>query len=252
MMTPDDLRRLATPEFNRILAADPVLAALQRESRQGSVEKANLLDALELSGNLTIGNLPVRPLTAAKLALLWVVENALIPGAQADATITDYDVFLYVLSRMDLREDISCASLAGLPAEASGLSLATGLPPEDLAMQCRTMIRKALRPLSMMPLDDVGCNDGESTSPVYDLDWITRVCGIAARESNQPFELCLHRMPLALVCAFYVDHTRRNAANGNEVKKRPDTVLANAIDARIDELAKDFLAPRIKSSTHSG
>lgn len=47
-------------------------------------------------------------------------------------------------------------------------------------------------------------------------------------------------MPLALVCAFYVDHTRRNAANGNEVKKRPDTVFVNAIDARIDELAKDF------------
>ena len=245
MMTPDDLRRLATPEFNRILAADPVLAALQRESRQGSVEKANLLDALELSGNLTIGNLPVRPLTAAKLALLWVVENALIPGAESDATITDYDVFLYVLSRMDLREDISCASLAGLPAEASGLSLATGLPPEDLTVQCRTMIRKALRPLSMMPLDDADGNDEQP--PTYDLDWITRVCGIAARESNQPFELCLHRMPLALVCAFYVDHTRRNAANGNEVKKRPDTVLANAIDARIDELAKDFLNDRTET-----
>ena len=73
------------------------------------------------------------------------------------------------------------------------------------------------------------------------------VCGIAARESNQPFELCLHLMPLALVCAFYVDHTRRNAANGNEVKKRPDTVLANAIDARIDELAKDFLNDRTET-----
>ena len=248
MIAPDELRRLATPEFNRILAADPVLAALQRESRQGSVEKANLLDALELSGNLTIGNLPVRPLTAAKLALLWVVENALIPGAENDATITDYDVFLYVLSRMDLREDICCASLAGLPAEASGLSLATGLPPEDLTMQCRAMIRKALRPLSMMPLDDADGND-EPEPPTYDLDWITRVCGIAARESNQPFELCLHRMPLALVCAFYVDHTRRNAANGNEVKKRPDTVLANAIDARIDELAKDFLNDRTETET---
>lgn len=248
MITPDELRRLATPEFNRILAADPVLAALQRESRQGSVEKANLLDALDLSGNLTIGNLPVRPLTAAKLALLWVVENALIPGAENDATITDYDVFLYVLSRMDLREDISCASLAGLPAEASGLSLATGLPPEDLTAQCRTMIRKALRPLSMMPLDDADGND-EPEPPTYDLDWITRVCGIAARESNQPFELCLHRMPLALVCAFYVDHTRRNAANGNEVKKRPDTVFANAIDARIDELAKDFLNDRTETET---
>lgn len=247
MITPDELRRLATPEFNRILAADPVLAALQRESRQGSVEKANLLDALDLSGNLTIGNLPVRPLTAAKLALLWIVENALIPGAENDATITDYDVFLYVLSRMDLREDISCASLAGLPAEASGLSLATGLPPEDLTAQCRTMIRKALRPLSMMPLDDADGNDEQP--PTYDLDWITRVCGIAARESNQPFELCLHRMPLALVSAFYVDHTRRNAANGNEVKKRPDTVLANAIDARIDELAKDFLNDRTETET---
>ena len=245
MITPDELRRLATPEFNRILAADPVLAALQRESRQGSVEKANLLDALELSGNLTIGNLPVRPLTAAKLALLWVVENALIPGAENDATITDYDVFLYVLSRMDLREDISCASLAGLPAEASGLSLATGLSPEDLTVQCRAVIRKSLRPLSMMPLDDADGNDEQP--PTYDLDWITRVCGIAARESNQPFELCLHRMPLALVCAFYVDHTRRNAANGNEVKKRPDTVLANAIDARIDELAKDFLNDRTET-----
>lgn len=240
MITPDDLRRLASPEFNRVLAADPVLAALQRESRQGSVEKANLLDALELSGNLTIGNLPVRPLTAAKLALLWVVENALIPGAENEATITDYDVFLYVLSRMDLREDICCASLAGLPAEASGLSLATGLPPEDLTVQCRTVIRKSLRPLSMMPLDDADGND-EPKPPTYDLDWITRVCGVAARESNQPFELCLHRMPLALVCAFYVDHTRRYAANGNEVKKRPDAVLANAIDSRIDELAKDFL-----------
>ena len=246
MITPDELRRLATPEFNRILAADPVLAALQRESRQGSVEKANLLDALDLSGNLTIGNLPVRPLTAAKLALLWVVENALIPGAENDATVTDYDVFLYVLSRMDLREDISCASLAGLPAEASGLSLATGLPPEDLTVQCRAVIRKSLRPLSMMPLDDADGND-EPEPPTYDLDWITRVCGIAARESNQPFELCLHRMPLALVCAFYVDHTRRNAANGNEVKKRPDTVLANAIDARIDELAKDFLNDRTET-----
>ena len=246
MITPDELRRLATPEFNRILAADPVLAALQRESRQGSVEKANLLDALELSGNLTIGNLPVRPLTAAKLALLWIVENALIPGAENDATITDYDVFLYVLSRMDLREDISCASLAGLPAEASGLSLATGLPPEDLTVQCRAVIRKSLRPLSMMPLDDADGND-EPEPPTYDLDWITRVCGIAARESNQSFELCLHRMPLALVCAFYVDHTRRNAANGNEVKKRPDTVLANAIDARIDELAKDFLNDRTET-----
>ena len=246
MITPDELRRLATPEFNRILAADPVLAALQRESRQGSVEKANLLDALDLSGNLTIGNLPVRPLTAAKLALLWIVENALIPGAENDATVTDYDVFLYVLSRMDLREDISCASLAGLPAEASGLSLATGLPPEDLTVQCRAVIRKSLRPLSMMPLDDADGND-EPEPPTYDLDWITRVCGIAARESNQPFELCLHRMPLALVCAFYVDHTRRNAANGNEVKKRPDTVLANAIDARIDELAKDFLNDRTET-----
>lgn len=246
MITPDELRRLATPEFNRILAADPVLAALQRESRQGSVEKANLLDALELSGNLTIGNLPVRPLTAAKLALLWIVENALIPGAENDATITDYDVFLYVLSRMDLREDISCASLAGLPAEASGLSIATGLPPEDLTVQCRAVIRKSLRPLRMMPLDDVDGND-EPEPSTYDLDWIARVCGIAARESNQPFELCLHRMPLALVCAFYVDHTRRNAANGNEVKKRPDTVLANAIDARIDELAKDFLNDRTET-----
>ena len=245
MITPDELRRLATPEFNRILAADPVLAALQRESRQGSVEKANLLDALDLSGNLTIGNLPVRPLTAAKLALLWIVENALIPGAENDATITDYDVFLYVLSRMDLREDISCASLAGLPAEASGLSIATGLPPEDLTVQCRAVIRKSLRPLRMMPLDDADGNDEQP--PTYDLDWITRVCGIAARESNQPFELCLHRMPLALVCAFYVDHTRRNAANGNEVKKRPDTVLANAIDARIDELAKDFLNDRTET-----
>ena len=107
------------------------------------------------------------------------------------------------------------------------------------------MIRKALRPLSMMPLDDADGNDEQP--PTYDLDWITRVCGIAARESNQPFELCLHRMPLALVCAFYVDHTRRNAANGNEVKKRPDTVLANAIDARIDELAKDFLNDRIET-----
>ena len=67
----EELQQLAGPEFNRILAEDPVLAELEKQKYNKILHSRVLMDCLGL-GDYRIGNLPVRPLTAAKWAFLCI------------------------------------------------------------------------------------------------------------------------------------------------------------------------------------
>ena len=231
--TPDELRRLASRDFNAVLAADPVLAELSAEQYCRTDEEANLLAALDLSGAMSVGKLPVRPLTAARWAFLWLLKSPFVAGGKL--TDADLNVALYVLSRWDLRTDLK-TSLSGIPAEAAVMALAAEVEPDEIVSAVKRMIRQAFLPLAMLPR-----TASADADPAFDLEWITRICGIAARESNERFTHVLHRMPLALVCALYVDWRRRECTDGNQVFRRAGEETLLKIEKRIDELAAEFL-----------
>ena len=79
MRTEEELRRLATPEFSRLLAADPELRRLNSLTLDRGAEGALLFEVAGF-GVSRIGRLPVRALTAAKWSLLWLLESPFVVG----------------------------------------------------------------------------------------------------------------------------------------------------------------------------
>ena len=239
--TAEQLRALAGPEFNARLAADPELAELQRHLHDRDNIIPGVLAAMMIQPGLRIGSLPVRSLTAAKWAFLWMLKNALVlPGGKTEdgsvQTISqsELDVFLFVLSREDLRNlDIP---LASIPGAASGYAAATGLEPERLLAELRAVIEDAFEPLSMLPPS--GGGSGEMS---FDGSWLAWIGGVAARESLLPYDRCIHELPLSLVCDFFVSWRKREGVDGDKIKRPPRADIMEKISARIEEMSDDFL-----------
>ena len=232
MRTPEENRRLAGKEFNEILRTDPVLLELERRKYDKGAETRILLSALGL-GRWNIGSLPVMPLTAARWAFLWILDNGFVTG-RPEIRQEDADSFLFVLSAPDLRElDLP---LHAVPGAASGFGTATGFGAAEVRAEIRDVIREAFRPLDLIP--DAGSGDEEAH---YDVMWLTRICGIAARGSGIRADEICHTMPLSAVCAYYVNWLIENSDHPNRFRRMPDAGTLAAIDARFEELAEKFL-----------
>ncbi len=239
--TAEQLRALAGPEFNARLAADPELAELQRHLHDRDNIIPGVLAAMMIQPGLRIGSLPVRSLTAAKWAFLWMLKNPLVlPGGKTEdgsaQTISqsELDVFLFVLSREDLRNlDLP---LASIPGAASGYAAATGLDPERLLAELRAVIEDAFEPLSMLPPS--GGGSGEMS---FDGSWLAWIGGVAARESLLPYDRCIHELPLSLVCDFFVSWRKREGVDGDKIKRPPRADIMEKISARIEEMSDEFL-----------
>jgi len=233
-MNPEEMKRLATPEFSAVLAADPVLDELQSQihSRRDSIPGA--LDALLLSGGDRIGSLPILPLTAAKWAFLWTVDNPLVSGKRR-ASETDLDIFLFVLCCPDLRQ--LRIPLTQLPVAARDYAAATGLTPDQVAAEIRAVIANAFYPLSMLPRS--GADDREEV--FYDGAWLAWAGGVAAREGNLPYDRAIHELPLSLVCNLFVSWRRREGAESDKIRRPQNSEIMAKIVARTKELGKRFL-----------
>lgn len=232
-MSPDDMKRLASREFSAVLAADPVLKELRSQLTDRKDTIPATLDAILLTGGDRIGNLPVLPLTAAKWAFLWVVDNPLVTGKNT-VTETELNIFLYVLSCPDLRK-LNFA-LSSLPAEAHGYMAAAGLEVETLLREIRTVIRNAFSPLAMLPR-----SGGGPEEVFYDGAWLAWIASIAVRESGMPYDRVIHELPLSLVCNLYVAWRRREGADGDRIRRPHNGEVMDRIAARVDELGKEFL-----------
>ena len=152
-----------------------------------------LLDAIGLVGGGKIGSLNVMPLTAAKWGFLWGIENPLVARdlpAETVSTVSDMDVFLFVLALRDLRK--LTISFSELPGAASGYAAATGLAPEDVVREIHQVKQSAFHAFEMLP--EVS---GDGDSPHYDADWLTLLTGIAAREMQLPADRVMHEIPLS-------------------------------------------------------
>lgn len=239
--TAEQLRALAGPEFNARLAADPELTDLQRHLHDRDNVIPGVLAAMMIQPGLRIGSLPVRCLTAAKWAFLWMLKNPLVlldgkteDGSAQTISQSELDVFLFVLSREDLRNlDLP---LASIPGAASGYAAATGLEPERLLAELRAVIEEAFEPLSMLPPS--GGGSGEMS---FDGSWLAWIGGVAARESLLPYDRCIHELPLSLVCDFFVSWRKRDGVDGDKIRRPPRADIMEKISARIEEMSDEFL-----------
>ncbi|MBR4662270.1 MAG: hypothetical protein IKO93_00215 [Lentisphaeria bacterium] len=232
-MSPEELSRLSSTEFSAILAADPVLKNL----RSRLVDRRDFIpatfDALLLSGGDRIGELPVLPMTAAKWAFLWAIESPFVTGKEK-VSETDLDLFLFVLSCPDLRK--LHVPLAQLPAEAGHYLQAAALPPEQVIREIQSVIGNAFSPLAMLP------HSGSDPEEVfYDGAWLAWIASIAVKESGMPYDRVIHELPLSLLCQLYVAWRRRDGIDGDKIRRPQNGKTLDQIQARVDELGKEFL-----------
>ena len=232
-MDTEILELLAGKEFNEILAGDAVLKELEKARYNSAGEKQLLLEVLQL-GDYRIGKLPIRPLTVAKWSFLWLLESPFVIGGAVG--LGDLDVFLYVLSLMDLRE-LNC-SLEKIAKRADGYALAADLEAGELIDEVKNVIKSAFLPFDMMPLKTSG-DSGESG--IYDGIWASFMASTAARESGMSFDYCLHRMSLSTVCSLIVNWNRRESEDGGQIRRRIPQEIEEKITARIDTLAKGYI-----------
>ena len=236
-MSPEDLTRLASKEFSAILSADPVI----RELRASLIDRQDTIpatfDALLLSGGDRIGDLPVLPLTAAKWAFLWIIESPFVTGKNSISE-TDLDLFLFVLSCPDLRQ--LRIPLTQLPAEAGQYLQATALSPEQVIGEIQSIIKHAFSPLTMLPK-----SDSAPEEVFYDGAWLAWIASIAVKESGMPYDRVIHGFPLALVCLLYVVWRRREGLDGDKIKRPQNGEIVDRINARVEELGKEFLARKV-------
>ena len=227
------LELLAGKEFNEILAGDHILKELEKARYNSADDKQLLLEVLGL-GDYRIGKLPVRPLTVAKWSFLWLLESPFVIGGAAE--IRDWDIFLYILSQMDLRE-LNCP-VEKIAENATGFALAAGLDAETLLEEVKNIIKSAFLPFDMMPLKTSG-DSGESG--IYDGIWASFMASTAARESGMSFDYCLHRMSLSTVCSLIVNWNRRESVDGGQIRRRIPQEIEEKITERIDTLAKGYI-----------
>ena len=232
-MTPEELTRLASKEFSAILAADPVIRDLRSRLTDRKDFIPATFDALLLSGGDRIGDLPVLPLTAAKWAFLWVIESPFVTG-KGKVSETDLDLFLFVLSCPDLRK--LHVPLAQLPAEAARYSAAAALPQDQLLQEIRQVINAAFSPLAMLP-----SSGGDPDEVFYDGAWLAWIASIAVKESGMPYDRVIHELPLSLLCQLYVAWRRREGIDGDKIRRPQNGETLDRINARVEELGKEFL-----------
>jgi len=232
--TVEELRRLSGTEFNRILAHDPELKRLNGLKYDKAAETRLLLEVLGM-GDFRIGRLPVRPLTAAKWAFLWMLDNRYAVGGTI--RVIDLDVALYIFSLFDLRDLRKAGgALWEIPGKAAGYSDATGLTFQEMHREVAAWRDAAFQPLELMP--PAGVSDDP---PRYDAQWLTRICSVAARETGEPLEKVMYEISLSTICCVYVNFARRESAEPHQFRRRPDAGLEAQISARIDQLADEFL-----------
>lgn len=233
--TEEQYSLLASNAFNEFLQNDIKLKELESLRYDKSIHARVLLETLGV-GTWYIGKLPVMPLTAAKWAFLWILDNGFVldRSDKFDLSETDLDVMLYILSVPSL-SDINCA-LHEIPAKAANFRFSPQLPLDDVIIEINAVIQQAFFPLAMLPGKQENCEE-----VYFDEIWLTAVVGCAARESGMPLDYCMHKMSLSSVFALWINYRRREGSEAQQIKYPVSAEIEQMISERVDLLASEYL-----------
>ena len=220
-LSKQQLRILAdSEEFQKIIAADPVLDFL--ETLQYN-ERDELLSLQETLGfPVHFGELTVSPLTPAKWAFLWSKKS---PYTRVqDILKKDAVYFLAVLKADNLRD---------IPA-LEEIRKQAAIPVTELHEQILSYLRRCFAPLQLLPV-----SRAEKKECHFDLDWLTRICSIAAQESHTPILQVMEQMTMNQVCWLYIDY-RRKFDRHNMIRRRHSAEIAKRMMDRALELGAEY------------
>ena len=227
----NELRLLASKEFNQILSADEKLKELENQKYNKNYEMFILLDALNL-GSFKIGDLPIRPLTLGKWCFLDMLESPYCQNGLQKISVIDIDIFLYILSLKSL-QDIK-VSIPEIAAEAADYHLAANLPIEELHAEIQKLKEIAFYPLGVLPPTD---NDKDCS---FNAEWLMSQALAICKICNEKLDDVIHKFPLSKFALLYVNAYREYHPE-QRLYRRIDDKLQTLISQRIDELAVEFL-----------
>ncbi len=231
MFTEKQLQILAaSDEFQKLLEEDEHLRELEASKYDRQEEFAGLMDVLFFP--TVIGPLTVRPVTPAVWSYLWGMGNSYTADVRK-ANDMDTDIFLYLVSH-DLRE-LKCT-----PAEVAAASIGycgkNGISREAAETLLCGMIAQAFRPLRMLP-ETRFKGDGPN---VFDEDWLTRLCAIVTRETQERASYVMFEMSLHACCCYFIQALRKTDVN-NTIRRRSGAELCRMIYEYTMKLAEGFL-----------
>ena len=228
----NELRLLASKEFNQILSADEKLGELENQKYNKNYEMFILLDALNL-GSFKIGDLPIRPLTLGKWCFLDMLESPYCQNGLQKISVIDIDIFLYILSLESLQ--YIKVSIAEIAAEAADYHLAANLSIEELHAEIQKLKEIAFYPLGVLP-------PGESSKEEYrfNAEWLMTQAVTICKICNEKLDDVIHKFPLSKFALLYVNAYREYNPE-QRLYRRMDDELQKLISQRIDELSVEFL-----------
>ena len=232
MFTENQLRTLAaSAEFQRLLAEDPHLRELEESKYDRRDEYLGLRNAFRFS--FSLGPLELHPPTPALWAYLWATGNAYASDCEhADDLDTDIAVFLLSKGWEELEH-----APAEIAAAAIGFCGKNGIDYEEAKNLICELISRAFRPLRMLP---ERASEKTSVPPVFDIDWLTKLCSIVARECNENASHVMFEMSLGACCSYFIQAMRRKNP-GTDIRRRNNAELCREIYEYTMHLAKEYL-----------
>lgn len=234
MLSAEQMKILATSEeFQKFLAQDPVLEALEAKKYDSRAEYGALADVF--SFHTAFYGLEIPPLTPALWAYLWATRNNYAHDIAA-VVPPDTDIFLFLLVNGLRNLEKTPAQVA---AAAAGYcekwKLDYGKAHEFLC----SMIVRAFKPLEMLPAAN-GSPDGPN---VFDADWLTRICSIVSRETGEKVSDVMFDMSLHACCCYFIQAMRRHDTK-HLIRRKTDGEICGEIYRRVMELAAEYLESR--------
>lgn len=220
-LSKQQLRILAdSEEFQKIIAADPVLDFLETLQYNERDEILNLQETLGFP--VHFGELTVSPLTPAKWAFLWSKKS---PYTRVQDILKKDAVYFLAVLKADKLTDIP--SLEEIRKQAS-------TPVTELHEQILTYLRRCFSPLQLLP-----SQKDKKNELYFDPDWLNRVCSIAAQESHTPILQVMEQMTMNQVCWLYIDY-RRKFDRHNAIRRRHSAEIAKRMMDRALELGAEY------------
>ena len=218
-----------SPEFDAVLAHDPVLKELDAARIDYARERELLHESL--GGVWSVGNIDVPPLTPAVWSILWVLKSP-FTRKNSQIRVIDVAVFLYLLSH-----PLSDIHLSTVEEDAKAAGAEWGLPEDAPAMteELLQLLEIAFSPLKMLPET---VSNGEE---IFDSDWLLSVCSTAAAESGETLHAVMTDFPLSVVFGLLVVRARKANPGNRYTKRSPEWVSKKELE-RTNELAAEFCA----------
>ena len=241
MLPVEQLKILAaSEEFQKILAQDPVLEALEAEKYDPREEYGALADVF--SFHTDFYGISVPPLSPALWSYLWATRNNYAHDIAA-VVPPDTDIFLFLLVNGLRNLEKTPAQVA---AAAAGYcekwKLDYGKAHEFLC----SMIVRAFKPLEMLP----AANGSPGGPNVFDADWLTRICSIVSRETGEKVSDVMFDMSLHACCCYFIQAMRRHDTK-HLIRRRTDGEICREIHQRVMQLAEEFLKSRERKQNHN-